>query len=127
MGINFSRKLVSKHISDKDRPISECTLPRNSISDTIVKKDKKGVSNLYHHLNGRKCNIIEDVGDRWNSHESISSNNNQVSKSFNSHSTLIDDTYATYEQFITLHQRFFTNEKPTKMRIKQNPLCNMFN
>ena len=68
-----------------------------------------------------------EVSDKSNSHHNMSINNNYVSKSFKRHDTQLDDTYAKYVQFRTLHQGFFfTNEKLTIMGIKQSPSFKMF-
>ena len=40
-------------------------------------------------------------------------------------SNLIDDSYAKYIQFRTLHQRFFTNDRLYKIGIKNNDVCSM--
>ena len=99
--------------------------PRNSYINIIVHKDKKGVFNLYRSPHGRHYNIVEENCNKWNTCDDISLTPIEISKSFKRHSTLVNDTYAKYVRFRTLHQRFFTNDRLTKIGIKNNSICNM--
>ena len=58
--------------------------------------DKKGVSNLYKILQGRKYDTVEEACEKWNTKANLSLTANEMSKSFKGHSTLIDDSYARY-------------------------------
>ena len=83
------------------------------------------MSNLYKTLQGRQYDIVEGACEKWNTSANLSLTYNEMSKSFKRNSILIDDTYAKYIQFRTLHQTFFTNEKLYKIGIKPNDLCSM--
>ena len=52
----------------------------------------------------------------WNTNN-ISLSCNIFSKSYKRYCSLIDDTYANYSQYRTLHQSFYTDENLTKMGI----------
>ena len=83
------------------------------------------MSNLYKTLQGIHYDIVEEACEKWNTKANLSLTPNELSKSFKRHSTIIDDSYAKYIQFRTLHQRFFTNDRLLKIGIKGNDLCGM--
>ena len=117
--------LLKKFLRFKEFPENSSPLPSNSYLNIIVNMDKKGVSNLYKTLNGRHFEHVEEACDKWNLKGNLSLTPIEISKSFKRHSTLVDDTYAKYIQFRTLHQRFFTNDRLHKIGIKDNSLCSM--
>ena len=87
--------------------------------------DKKGVSNLYKTLQGRHFDIVEDACEKWNTKANLALTLIKLSKSFKRHGTLIEDSYAKYVQYRTLHQQFFTNDRLHKIGIKANDVCSM--
>ena len=117
--------LLKDFLRFKDFPETKSPLPSNSYLNIVVHMDKKGVSNLYKTLQGRHYNIVEEACEKWNTKANLSLTPNEMSKSFRRHSTLIDDSYAKYIQFRTLHQRFFTNDRLHKIGIKANNICSM--
>ena len=117
--------LLKNFLRFKDFPETKSPLPSNSYLSIIVHMDKKGVSKLYKSLLGRHFEIVEEACEKWNSRANLTLTPIEISKSFKRHSSLIDDSYAKYIQFRTLHQCFFTNDRLFKIGIKNNNLCSM--
>ena len=117
--------LLKNFLIFNDFPETKSPYPSNSYLSIIVHMDKKGVSKLYKSLLGRHFDIVEEACEKWNLRADLSLTPIEISKSFKRHSTLIDDSYAKYIQFRTLHQRFFTNDRLFKIGIKNNDLCSM--
>ena len=117
--------LLKNFLIFEDFPEMKSPLPSNSYLNIVVHMDRKGVSNLYKTLQGRSYDIFEEACEKWNTKANLSLTPDEMSKSFKRHSTLIDDSYAKYIQFRTLHQRFFTNDRLLKIGIKGNDMCNM--
>ena len=117
--------LLKNYLRFKEFPETKTPYSSNSYLSIVVHMDRKGVSKLYKTLLGRHFDIVEEACEKWNSKAQLSLTPMEIFKSFKRHSTLIDDSYAKYIQFRTLHQRFFTNDRLFKIGIKNTDLCSM--
>ena len=115
--------LINEYLSWKDTPETKEPRPKNSFLNIILSKDLKGVSNLYKQIFPKGNQIIGEISTKWQNKTNIEIQNFDFQKSFLLHNRTFTDCFLKYTQFRTLHRRFFTNDKLSKMGIKASDKC----
>ena len=116
-------KKINEYLNWRDTPDYREPRPKNSILNTILSADLKGVANLYKLLLPNGNQILGELTDKWSNKADLEFTSFELQKSFHLHHTSFKDCYLQYTQFRTLHRRFFTNDKFHKMGIKPTALC----
>ena len=115
---------VKLFLDDKEKSHYNLTCPTNCLINSILSKDKKGVSNLYRCLHTENNKIIANVCTKWYERSGLLS---ILKNSFTKTNVLVDDIYLKYIQFRTLHYRFYTNDLPLKCKITTTDLSSQCN
>ena len=114
---------IAKFIKWKDMPLYEEDQPKNGSLNMFLNQTVKGVSKMYSQMKTTSSSVLDTAVDKWCANSELDFNNFDLSRSFQKHHLIYNDTYLKYIQFRTLHHRFFTNEKLFKMGIKISDQC----